>query len=494
MSQRSIAAVTLVALVASAVAGLDEALPDGSGGSAPQSQPPLSQARPTAQSKRPNVVVILTDDQDVRSTRAMPAVMRELAGRGVTFMHNFATDPLCCPSRATFLTGEYAHNHRVLGNDPPLGGYPAFLREVPPSQQLQVRLSRAGYLTGYVGKYLNVFGSVDPSGVPPGWSSWNGLVHNVYGMYGYTLSTNGGLATYGSAPSDYQTDVLAGRARSFLRGAARTPGRPFFLTFAPVAPHEDSTLGPNAPSNPVPAPRYQSAFAHRPLPRPPSFNEPGVGDKPRIIRRPPLTGPEIGSIRSAYRSRLESLLSVDDAVRGIVATLRRTGELANTLILYTSDNGLLLGEHRLRGKNLPYEESVGVPLIVRGPGLPRGVRRSQLTGNIDLAPTILEAANLGWRRRTDGVSLLPLARRPDRGRDRAILYERFHAEGRPFKAIRTRRYVYIDWAGAAAELYDLHRDPFELRNRAGDSRYGAIRHRLAGRLASLRDCAGPGCR
>jgi N-acetylglucosamine-6-sulfatase len=452
---------------------------------------------PQKASLRPNVVVILTDDQDRRSLRVMGDTRRLLARRGVTFANAFATYPVCCPSRATFLTGRYAHNHGVMSNDTPRGGYPAFRRKVAPRRTLPVRMRRAGYRTAYVGEFLNDYGHANPRQVPPGWSEWAALTAGTdKRMYGYTLNVNGQLRRYGSAPRDYQTDVLARRAEQFVRRAAASR-QPFFLTLATLAPHAefDELFGPRPHRNPRPAPRHLDRFDARGLPRPPSFNERDVTDKPGFMRRPRLSRTEIGALRRQHRSRLESLLAVDDAVERLVRTLRRTHELRRTLIVFTSDNGYLLGQHRLHGKELAFEESAGVPLLVRGPGLPAGRRSYQLAGNIDLAPTVLDAAQKNPHRYTDGVSLRVLARNPEASNGRALVLERDRPQGRPYQGVRTRRWVIVRHGGGGAlELYDLARDPFELRNRARDPRYADERRQLMRRLRALGDCVGPSCR
>lgn len=459
---------------------------------APHAEP----ATPQKASPRSNVVVILTDDQDNRSLRVMGDTRRLLAKRGVRFANAFATYPLCCPSRATFLTGRYAHNHGIMSNDAPRGGYPAFRRKVPPRRTLPVRMSRAGYRTAYVGEYLNDYGHANPRGIPPGWNEWAALTAGTdKRMYDYTLNVNGHLRHYGSAPGDYQTDVLARHAAGFVRSAA--PNRqPFFLTLATLAPHEefDELFGESPHRNPRPAPRHRDRFEGRGLPRPPSFNERDVTDKPGFLRRPRLSRAEIRALRRQYRSRLESLLAVDDAVERLVRALRRTHELRRTVIVFTSDNGYLLGQHRLDGKELAYEESVGVPLLVRGPGFPAGIRRYQPAGNIDLAPTVLDVARRNPHRHTDGVSLRALARNGTAEAGRALVLERDRPAGHPYQGVWTRRWVLVRHDRGAVELYDLARDPFELRNRAADPRYADQRRELMRRLRELRDCAGTSCR
>jgi N-acetylglucosamine-6-sulfatase len=444
---------------------------------------------------RPNVVVVLTDDQTTGDLSVMHETRRLLKRTGTTFTNSFATFALCCPSRATLLTGQYAHNHGVLSNRPPHGGYPAFRRKVNPNHTLPVYLHRAGYRTGLVGKFLNYYGTTYPREIPKGWDYWQALTIGEAWMYGYTLNSNGHLVTYGSRPSDYQTDVLSRMADRFVRASARRR-RPFFLLLATGAVHEEpaSILPPHPHRNPRPAPRDLNRFDRRRLPHPPSFNERRIGDKPPFLRPARLDRTRRGDLTRLYRSRLESLLAVDDAVRRLVHNLRRTGELDNTVIIFTSDNGYLLGQHRQQGKGLPYEESVRVPLIIRGPGFPAGVRRAQLAANIDLAPTIVDLAHAQGRRRMDGTSLVPLARNPALGRERDILFERSRFEGKPFASVRTARWVFTKYAPRGRELYDLVDDPYELHNRGRSPAYAAVRKTLLPRLRALRDCKRRECR
>ena len=464
--------------------------------------------------RRPNVVVVMTDDQTVESMRAMPQVQRLLADRGVTFANSFASNPVCCPSRATFLTGRYAHNTGVYRNSPPHGGYDDFRDR----RTLPVALQRSGYFTAHIGKYLNGYGlRTDPTAIPPGWSDWRGSVDaSTYRMYGYTLNENGRLVTYGDYdsedPENYQTDVYAEKAVALIERRAPRH-KPFFLNVAPLAPHTEALRrtspgddDPPTPSfpNPRPAPRHAGAFATERLPKGPSFNEADVSDKPAEIRAmPPLTPQAMGGERNRYRSRLASLLAVDDMVARIGRALRRTGELDDTLIVFTSDNGFLLGEHRIRtGKQYPYEESIRVPLVIRGPGVPRGETRRALAANVDLAPTILDYAGAKPPNRPDGRSLRKLMNEPRFEPGRAIALENwcqvdeacFDPEVPRYRGVRTNRYAYMEYPNGERELYDLERDPYELRSVHADSAYGRERRALGKLLARMRACRGSGCR
>jgi N-acetylglucosamine-6-sulfatase len=440
---------------------------------------------------KPNVLVLMTDDQTVESMRVMPNVRTLLGEEGATFLRSFASYPLCCPSRATYLTGQYAHNHGVFANRPPAGGF----ERLDHANTLAVWLQGAGYHTVHLGKYLNGYGRRSATEVPPGWSEWYGSVDpSTYQFYGYTLNENGRLVGYGSDPASYQTDVYAGKAVEIVRRLAPADP-PFFLSVAFLAPHSGGPRTPDDPRGvptPEPAPRHRDAFANEPLPPSAAFNEADVSDKPRTVRRRrPFTAQQIAAITENYRQRLESLLAVDEAVAAIVAALEQSGELDETLIVFTSDNGFFHGEHRIPfGKVLPYEPSARVPLVLRGPGVPRGVQVGNLVANVDVAPTIVDAADALQRRRMDGRSLFPLLEDPGLEWGRDILIE---AQG--YDAIRTRRYTYVFRPGTGeAELYDLERDPEQLRNVAGEARYRGVRDDLSVRLRELESCSWRSCR
>lgn len=460
-------AITLVALAALLAAG---------GGQA------------SAQASRPNVVVVMTDDQGVKDTRVMKTVKRGLARKGTTFRNFFATTPRCCPSRASFLTGQYSHNHGVRG---PRNIQTESFRRFKDSGTLPVALAQAGYRTGYVGKYLNGYGDkgANPRYVPPGWDDWHSPAKGTAThQFDYVLSENGKLRRYGHRRSDYQADVYARKAASFIGRSARR-SKPFFLTVAPSAPHGERGVD-GLRRDPRPAPRHKRRFEGRRLPKPPSFNERNVRDKPSFVRKVDrLDRSEQRQLREEHQDRLASLLAVDDLVAKLLARLRKSGELGSTVVIFTSDNGFLEGEHRLQKKSVLYEESVEVPLIVRGPGFPRGKSRRQLAGNIDLAPTILDLANAEPLRPVDGISLLPLAKSARRQRGRDILLENALSA-----AVRTRKHVYMEHPRKERELYVLRRDRFQLRSRHRDRKLADVRRRLARRLDVLRRCAGESCR
>ncbi len=439
---------------------------------------------------RPSILVIMTDDQRLDQMRVLSKTLALLGAKGTTFDNSFVDVSLCCPSRSTFLTGQYAHNHGVLANGGPHGGY----IHLDNSNTLAVWLQEAGYYTAHVGKYLNNYGADSPA-VPPGWSRWFGLIDpSTYRMYGYTVSDGGRPVGYLDSPRDYQTDVLAAKAEEILRSRAGSD-QPFFLTVAPTVPHLERLGHRQTP--PRPAPRHRGRFAREMLPVAASFNEGDVSDKPAHVRRlPPFTPERRALTTEIYRAELASLLAVDDLVERLVKTLEATGQLDRTVILFTSDNGFFLGEHRIpEGKYLPYEESIRVPLIIRGGGFPSGAHAAQMVSNVDLAPTIVALTDVKARRVMDGRPLLPLALDPKQGKGRTLLIEGYgQGKGKPpFAAVRDPRWFYAEYKNGDRELYDLQRDPAELRSLHGDSREAAILQDLARRLARLRTCSGASC-
>lgn len=502
--------------------------------------------------ERANVLVVMTDDQTYRDARYMPN-FRRLQRRGTTYTDAFASYPICCPSRASFLTGQYAHNHGVKGNFFATGGgFDSFSGQ---DETLPVWLQDAGYRTAFVGKYLNEYGGRDPTLVPPGWDDWRGLVDfSTYNYFNWAINENGvlryhgdreyidaliGLARESSSGSietpvegialvlelfepieetgsreeaDYQPDVTGRIADRALRGLLRSE-QPFFLYYAPIASHNESDfeeVGGIREVAPVPDPRpparYADAYDDVPLPTDPSFDEEDVSDKPRTVSgRDRLDARTIAELTENHRGRLGALRAADDALGRMLATLRRAGALDDTLVIYTTDQGYLQGQHRIDdNKYLPYEPAIHIPLVIAGPGVERGARVDDLVVLHDLTSTIVETAGATAGRTADGVSLVPTFRgEPLPERD--ILLEALAPEVEfeignevvdaqvPFYGIRGERYKYIRWSFGEEELYDLRRDPYELENLADDPRAAELKSRLAARAEALRACAGGGC-
>ena len=457
---------------------------------------------------RPNIVFINTDDLDMAEVSTMPKLKSLMTDQGATCTNFFVTVSLCCPSRSTFLRGQYAHNTQVLTNGGNNGGYARAHALGIENSTIATWLQDAGYHTGLMGKYLNGYPTRDipETYIPPGWNEWYSPVEgNAYDEFSYKMNENGTVVTYGKGPQDYMTDVLSGKAADFIQRAASAP-TPFFLYIATYAPHQPAT----------PAPKYANAFPDAKAPRPPSYNEQDVSDKPAWVRRLPLLGDkEQTDLDDLYRKRIETLQSVDDLLENVVSTLQATGELANTYIVFSSDNGFHLGQHRERaGKQAPYEEDIHLPLIVRGPGIPAGKRMGSLVGNVDFATTFALWANASVPDFVDGNSFARLlVGAAPVGWRQAFLIEHFDetsatdaapSTGTPtapratrgipeFHGLRAADYLYVEYVTKERELYDLTNDPDELQNIAG-SADPALLDTLSARLAELKTGAGASMR
>jgi arylsulfatase A-like enzyme len=451
----------------------------------------------------PNFLLILADDQAQNSfkRRYMPRTFRKIVSPGTRFTDGIAAPPLCCPDRAGILTGQYPHNHGVFSNNPGYGD----LRD--PQNTLPVWLHQAGYRTGFVGKFLNGYSDLAGLGPAPGFDRWFAFV-GYPGYYNYEVSDNGRRVRYGHRRRAYSTDVLTRKARQFLhRSSGRR--RPFFLWLAYNAPHGKKSTFPRCTSGASAIPPDRATYravSHFRLPRPPSFNEQDVSDKPRETRAlPRLDSKAIKRIRHNWRCDLGAVSSLDDGVGRVIAELRRERQLHRTIVLYLSDNGYFFGEHRWRfGKGKVYEPSINVPFAARVPSAYRvgslASRVHSVVSNQDVAPTLLDYASRfgdpvgpcagpGDCRRLDGRSLAPLlGGRGSWPRGRGVLVE---VDSPPtYEAIRTQRYVYSELRTGERELYDLSVDPFELRNVAGSASHANAQRRLGVRLSELSRCSG----
>jgi arylsulfatase A-like enzyme len=451
----------------------------------------------------PNYVIVMVDDQSSASFKRayMPSTFHWLVDHGTRFANGLAAPPLCCPDRAGVLTGQYPHHSGVFTNHP---GY-ADLRDK--KDTLPVWLHRAGYETGFVGKFLNHYDKVGGTAPAPGWDSWLGY-YGAERYDDYRLSDGQNILSYDKARNDYSTDVLTQGARDFIASSSQQSD-PFFLWLALHAPHRNRVRGGHCRGhNPKPATKgHYDEYKHAKLPQPPSYNERNVSDKPLAIAGlPKISRGAQGRIRKAWKCTLATLHEVDLSVGRVMRELRQDGELKDTIVLYLSDNGVFFGEHRIAsGKQFAYEPALQVPFAVR---IPSGLRNGplnhhvqQMVSNIDVAPTLLDFAGLQQRppvtcakpsrcRTLDGRSLAPLlGRKGNFPKRRGVLAE-IEADETAYKAIRTRNSVLIDYADGEKELYNLARDPFELRNIAGTKHARHMQRQLQSRLQKLRDCAG----
>lgn len=485
-------------------------------------------ANASANDNRPNIIFILADDLDIATSPiwgAMPNAARLLRDQGITFTNAFAPTPICCPARASVLTGKYGHNTGILNNAGDFGGWETFVRNGNEQRTIALYLQRAGYKTGFVGKYLNGIEN-DPLHIPPGWSEWNAFVDNLsYTGYNYKMNENGTIVQYGETESDYNTDVVRNKAIEFINRAEQTDAQPFFLYVAPTAPHFPLPPAPRHQNNP-----YANAFSPRKL----NYNEADISDKASWLRNSGDARADIVNFWNDYdyRKRMGSLYALDEAIAAIYQTLANRGEIENTIIVFTSDNGYNLGAHRLIHKMAPYEESIRIPLVVAGRGIaPRS--ESKMALQIDFAPTFLQLAGVAIPNDTsgqdfmDGQSLVPLLRNQNvvNWRSEAVLQylsggetNSVQAETPPgfnslistqdvptYRALRTTNYTYIEWYSNEEfpnfhepELYNLARDPFQLDNLlstpAGRWQNRELAKQLKTRMNQLVVCKGNSCR
>jgi N-acetylglucosamine-6-sulfatase len=452
---------------------------------------------------KPNIVFILTDDMRasdldkvVNGQYVMPNTQNLLVKQGINFTKPWVTRSLCCPSRASILLGQYAHNHTVWTNVNPSGG---FWRFSDPdlgheNSTIATWLNDAGYDTILIGKYLNRYGKARDGSyapttyVPPGWDYWYAWEGDYVSDTKYDINENRRIVTYYRS-NTHDTDLHAQTAENFIRNTAG--GAPFFMHLSPNAPH--------APA--YSAPRHANLFTDTPLPKPSSFNEADVSDKPAWVRNKPLlSSTQISEMTRFYRKRLRALKSVDDMVGRVVGALRDTGELSNTYIVFASDNGIYLGEHRLEAKAAAYNAAPRIPLVIRGPGVPAAVSRSQMVLNNDFAPTFASWTGVTPPAFVDGRSLRPLlTTSPPAAWRSAFLVEHRRAPEEyayvkaipNYDAIRTPQYNYVEYATGERELYDLNTDSTELTN-IYSSASPTLISELHSRLVALKRCAGTG--
>jgi arylsulfatase A-like enzyme len=433
----------------------------------------------------------------------MATVKSEIAEKGMTFRNMFVTDPVCGPSRASILTGRYPHNHGLIENRPPNGGYKRFVEGGNENSNVAIWLKAAGYRTALIGKYLNRYPDQNnPGRVPNGWDDWQAIFFpEVYNEY--MMNENGKIIYHGDRDEDYQTDVLLAKAKDFI---SKTPkSQPFFLYLSPFAPH--------APAEP--ASRHENLFPDYKAPRTPSYDEADISDKPAWVRTHPRMSAAIVKHTDEWaRHRLQTLQAVDEMLKSLLELLAARGDLDNTYVFFTSDNGFQLGAHRLdHGKGDPYEESIRVPLVVRGPGVPAGRSVDHFVLNIDFAPTFVALAGAPAQEKVDGASFTEvLGSEPPavEAWRRDFLVEHFESGkqrdpsdehggdedgGIPaYSALRTLDRIYVEYPGTKErEYYDLKNDPFELESIHDEVRTGILK-RLQERLAELSSCAGAGCR
>jgi N-acetylglucosamine-6-sulfatase len=431
-------------------------------------------ASPAAAGTQPNVVLVYVDDMRADDLAYMPYT-RSLFDDGTTFTHAISPHPLCCPARAELMTGQYAQNNGVHHNRGEWGGHEALVR-AGDQALLPGWFQAAGYETSYVGKYLNGY----TGGQIPGTTTSEVLLRRSYAPTLYSTWQNGEVRRHREA----QTTWTARRTRSLIEDAPAR--RPFFLTAAYLAPHTNKWRGSWVP--PVPPKGYDDV--RRRDRRPPSlddpaFNEADMTDKPSTIADRPGTSRE--AVRKYHRARVLSLYAVDDAMRSTVRALKRADAWEDTVLAFTSDNGFQLGEHRLWNKDQPYQESLRVPLMVRGPGVGQA-QRDEVVTTVDLPRTLASLAGVVPGRLQDGVDAFTAPS------DRAVLIQSGADDAQwDWRGVYTRRWTYVEHTTGETEMYDRVADPHELENLAGRPAYLDDQQRLAEVYRSLRGCSGPDC-
>ncbi len=445
-----------------------------------------SRSDEAARSERPNVVVVLTDDQADYDLRWMPRTRAAIGDDGMEFTDAISPHPLCCPARAELITGQYAQNSGVRHNKGPHGGYPA----LDPVKAIGKWFQEAGYQTGFVGKYLNGYHVSD--GRNAGWTLWDPLVQGVYEYFDFGFFNDGqGVATY---KNYYVTNAVEERTNAAVRSFSRDE-RPFLLYSFHLAPHYRF----NKQGHPVPPPaesRDSDAYpdAEPPSMSKPSFNNATRGRQPAYLRG--RAESDVDEVRETFLARIRSLQAVDRSVASLVDTLKETGEWDDTWLFFTSDNGYSLGEHRFVGKNAISEEAFQVPLLVHGPGVVRGSTSSLPVSTVDLPATFADLAGVTPLRDIDGSSIAPtLTGRTSPFRDTTLVQTgKSYGDGWAYRGVRTSRYTYaVQGGGGDVLLYDREIDPYELVNRADDPAYAAVRSQLEVRRQQLVGCASWTC-
>ncbi len=455
----------------------------------------MEPAAATHNTSKPNIVFVLTDDLAMNLLPYMPHV-KQMQQKGMTFSNYYVTDSLCCPSRSTLFTGDYPHDTGVFTNGGDDGGYQTFNAKGDQNATFATSLKAAGYRTAMMGKYLNGYEPTQ-DGPQPGWSEWD-VAGNGYPEYNYALNENGHVVNYGAKPSDYLVDVLNHKGVNFINSSAQKK-QPFMMEIATFAPH-----APYTPAN-----RDLNKFPGLKAPRGPAYNEADVSDKPAWLKSHKKLPPKaLRRDDGIFRKRAQAVQSVDKMIGDLQAALKANGVARDTYIVFSSDNGFHLGEHRLaQGKMTAFDTDIHVPMVVTGPGVTGGGTSTRLAQNTDLCPTFETLGGAKVPAAVDGQSLVPeLKGKAQPARD-AVLVEhhgpdknkkdpdfQVKASGNPpsYEAIRTPNSVYVEYADGEREYYDLKRDPNELNNTVAKLTPTHLK-KLKATLHKLENCHGDTC-
>ena len=415
----------------------------------------------------PNIVFVLVDDLAWNLVQHMPNVQR-LQTDGTTFTDYTVTDSLCCPSRSSIFTGKFPHDTGVFTNESPDGGFAVFHNRGNESQTFATALQAQGYTTAFLGKYLNGYLPRDLY-TPPGWTEWYGA-GNAYGEYNYNLNENGTLVHYGNTDTDYLTDVVSAKGKSFIQRAAAAH-KPFLVEISTFAPH-----GPFTPAR-----QDLDKFPGLTAPRTPAWDTAPANAPTWLAGNGPLTAAEIQKINTDYRKRAQAVQAVDRMIAGLRQQLADSGVADNTYVVFSSDNGFHMGDHRLvEGKQTAFDHDVVVPLVIAGPDVPSGISRPQIVQNIDLAPTFERIGGAAVAGDVDGRSLLTLVtggqtapwrtgsliehHGPGASPDDPDVQDARNGMPTTYEALRTATYTYVEYDNGEREYYDRTTDPYQLGN------------------------------
>jgi arylsulfatase A-like enzyme len=436
---------------------------------------------------RPNVILVVVDDMrwdeagvPTSLTETFPVnylpTIGSLVDDGFYASNAFVVNSLCCPSRASILTGNYSHTTGVWNNQNQLGrgGFASFRPNE--GSTLATWFDAAGYRTALVGKYLNGYNKA--TYIPDGWDRWAAFIQSTIGPYNYKLSVDGAIRSYRSAPADYSTDVLAGHATEFIRSTNAVT--PLFLFFTPYSPHAPYT----------PAPRHAGMFSSYAPVMPPNVAEADVSDKPTWVRKLAKKGT---GWKGTKRKQMEMLMSVDDALAAMLDALEETGRGNDTIVIFTSDNGMSGGSHRWGPKKSPWDEALRTPFIAMGPGIDPGTHSSEMVLNVDIAETLQSLTGVSMPA-TEGESVASLLASGTAPVHEDFVFEHLVDTAAPptYCGVRTSTHKYIRYADGQEELYDLVADPWELESRHDAPAFAGLKAELLARTRQLCDPAPPG--
>lgn len=483
---------------------------------------------------KPNIVLVLTDDFSMNLLPYMHNVNTLLRANGMTFTNMTVTDSLCCPSRTTLFTGEFPHNHGVVDNVfTDNGGFLQYKAKNDAQKSFAITLHNAGYDTGFVGKFLNQYNpnnkadirtGTTAAGKPiynqPGWTFWAALGEGAYNQYNYNVVKNNSIVFHGNTDNDYATFVEGNLATQFITQSSDAH-KPFMLEMATYAPHV--ATGKRNPSQPHSAYDYQPAdqdvtkFPGIKYPVTAALNAIPTNAPQWETVLPAFDATRLAQLAENFRERVQAVQAVDRWVGRLWNQLKQRGQLSNTYFVFTSDNGLELGEHRINGKMTAFDPDINVPLIITGPGVPAGATDDHLVQNTDFAPTVDQIAGAAVPGTVDGTSLLPLLHRrnpatPVRWRTVGAI-EHTRPSGSPgdpdgaatplqnppsYVALRGvddpnhHAFTYVQYADGEREYYDRTVDPAEMNN-IYSSLTPAYQQQLAQLVSRYESCAGASC-